>query len=497
MNTTADSGKLTNEQRSVFTTRHLISRLEWRILIPFLILNDVIFYNIAFHFAYWIRYQSTWPITQYWIQPAIDYAQLNLLTIPVLITIFTLLGLYNLANLLGGTREYSKVFTATTITMFLNISVVFLFPDELVLARGWVLSVWILSFILISSGRFLIRRVVYRLRQDGLFQRSAVIVGSNSEASLVAEQLIKAKNSGLKVIGYVHPGGAASEIKENLSCIGDLEDLNGLVSKKQISVIILISSALSRDQILAIFKKFGTSTNIDLRMSTGLYEIITTGLQVKQDGMVPFVAINNVQLTGTDQALKTILDYCIAIPAAIAFIPFYFLIALLIKIDSKGPVIYHRRVMGVNGKQFYAYKFRTMYTNGDHILANHPELIDEYTNSFKIKDDPRITRLGKFLRKTSIDELPQIFNILKNEMSLVGPRIISPEELEKYDQWGINLLTVKPGLTGLWQVSGRADLSYDDRVCLDMFYIRNWTIWTDLQILYQTIPTVLFRRGAY
>jgi lipopolysaccharide/colanic/teichoic acid biosynthesis glycosyltransferase len=153
--------------------------------------------------------------------------------------------------------------------------------------------------------------------------------------------------------------------------------------------------------------------------------------------------------------------------------------------------------MGVNGKQFCAYKFRTMHTDGDCILAEHPELMDEYNNSFKIKDDPRVTRLGKFLRKTSIDELPQILNVLKNEMSLIGPRMISPEELEKYDQWGINLLTVKPGLTGLWQVRGRADLSYDDRVRLDMFYIRNWTIWMDLQIIYQTIPTVIFRRGAY
>jgi exopolysaccharide biosynthesis polyprenyl glycosylphosphotransferase len=497
MSATASSGKLSAKQQSVFSTRHLISRLEWRILIPFLIINDVIFYTIAFRISYWIRYQSNLPIVQFWIEPVVDYTKLNLLTIPVLITIFTLIGLYNLKNLLGGTREYSKVFTATTITMFLNISVVFLFPDELVLARGWVLSIWVLSFISISSGRFLIRRVVYRLRQDGLFQKPTVIVGSNSEANLVAEQLLRAKTSGLKVIGYVHPGGGASEIKENLSCIGFLEDLNGIISKNQINVIILISSALSRDQILAIFKKFGTSKNIDLRMSTGLYEIITTGLQVKQDGMVPLVAINNVQLTGTDQALKTILDYCIAIPAAILFIPFYFLIALFIKIDSKGPVIYLRRVMGVNGKQFYAYKFRTMHTNGDHILAVHPELIEEYNHSFKIKDDPRITRLGKFLRKTSIDELPQIFNVLKNEMSLVGPRIISPEELEKYDQWAINLLTVKPGLTGLWQVSGRADLSYDDRVRLDMFYIRNWTIWTDLQLLFQTVPTVIFRRGAY
>ena len=177
MTTTADSRKLSNEQPGVFTVWQMISRFEWRILIPFLIINDVVFYTIAFRISYWIRYQSNWPIVQFWIEPAVDYTKLNYLTIPVLITIFTLVGLYNVKNLLGGTREYSKVFTATTITMLLNISVVFLFPDELVLARGWVLSIWILSFISISSGRFLIRRIVYRLRQDGLFQKPTVIVG--------------------------------------------------------------------------------------------------------------------------------------------------------------------------------------------------------------------------------------------------------------------------------------------------------------------------------
>jgi lipopolysaccharide/colanic/teichoic acid biosynthesis glycosyltransferase len=154
-------------------------------------------------------------------------------------------------------------------------------------------------------------------------------------------------------------------------------------------------------------------------------------------------------------------------------------------------------VLRVNGKQFDAYKFRTMRTDGDQILAAHPELMEEYKCAYKIKDDPRVTRLGKLLRKTSIDELPQIFNVIKNEMSLVGPRMICPDELEKYNQWDINLLTVKPGLTGLWQVRGRSDVSYEERVRYDMFYIRNWTIWMDLQIILQTIPTIIFRRGAY
>lgn len=500
MSERAKSGNLleiSSKQQGGISKRLGYIGLEWRILVLFLVLSDLILYYLAFRFAYWVRYESYWPITKVWIRPTIDYSDLSLLSMPVFFVIFAMIGLYKRNNLLGGTREYSLVFTATTVAMFANICVGFLFPDDLVLARGWVILTWLFSFLSISTGRFLIRRAVYRLRYEGFFQNPALIVGSNSEASLIADQLLNAKSSGLKLIGFISCGNYRSNIQENLSCLGQLEDLHDVLRKQRNMVIILISNALSRDQVLEIFRKYGDSKDIDLRMSTGLYEIITTGLQVKEDGMVPLVVINNARLTGTDQVLKSMLDYCLAIPVAIVFIPFFLLIALLIKLDSNGPVIYHRRVMGINGKQFNAYKFRTMYTNGDQILAAYPELMEEFKNCFKIKDDPRVTRLGKFLRKTSIDELPQIFNVLRNEMSLVGPRMICPDELEKYNQWDINLLTVKPGLTGLWQVRGRSDVSYEDRVRFDMYYIRNWTIWMDLQIILQTIPTVIFRRGAY
>lgn len=153
--------------------------------------------------------------------------------------------------------------------------------------------------------------------------------------------------------------------------------------------------------------------------------------------------------------------------------------------------------MGLNGKQFHAYKFRTMVTNGDEVLAQHPELQDELVRNHKLKVDPRVTKIGAFLRKFSLDELPQLFNVLKREMSLVGPRMISPEEVSMYKQFDMNLLTVLPGMTGVWQVSGRSDVSYEERVRLDMYYIRNWSIWLDLQILFQTIPAVIQRRGAY
>ncbi len=161
--------------------------------------------------------------------------------------------------------------------------------------------------------------------------------------------------------------------------------------------------------------------------------------------------------------------------------------------------MFHRRkVLGVGGKVFHALKFRTMLANADEVLNANPRLKEEYQRNHKLKDDPRITRPGRFLRRYSIDELPQLINVLLGQMSLVGPRMISPEEEGEYGRWKMNLLTVKPGITGLWQVSGRSDVSYSQRVRLDMNYIRNYNIWLDLQILlFRTLPTVIKGRGAY
>jgi lipopolysaccharide/colanic/teichoic acid biosynthesis glycosyltransferase len=154
--------------------------------------------------------------------------------------------------------------------------------------------------------------------------------------------------------------------------------------------------------------------------------------------------------------------------------------------------------LGIGGLEFDAFKFRTMVVNGDEVLANYPALQEELATTHKLKDDPRVTRVGRILRQLSLDELPQLFNVLLGQMSLVGPRMISLDEAKEYGRMKLNLLTVKPGLTGLWQVSGRSDLSYEERVRLDMDYVRNYSIWLDLQILFfQTLPVVLKGHGAY
>jgi exopolysaccharide biosynthesis polyprenyl glycosylphosphotransferase len=270
------------------------------------------------------------------------------------------------------------------------------------------------------------------------------------------------------------------------------------VNRHNVEEIILASSAFSsRDGLLEIFKSYGVASGVNVRMSSGLYEIITTGLTVNEFAYVPLVEVNQVRLSGFDSAMKRTVDYLLTIPLLMVLSPLLLAIAVAVKLTSPGPVIHRRRVMGVNGKQFDAFKFRTMYVNGDEILKSHPELQDELARNHKLKDDPRVTKIGHFLRKTSLDELTQLFNVIRGEMSLVGPRMISPEEILEYDQWDINLLTVRPGITGLWQVSGRSDVTYDQRVRFDMHYIRNWTIWLDLQLLFQTIPAVIKKRGAY
>jgi exopolysaccharide biosynthesis polyprenyl glycosylphosphotransferase len=426
------------------------------------------------------------------------YQTLVLILVPLWLGIFALAGLYNRQNLLGGTREYSLVFNSTTIGMFTVISAGFLVP-EFIFARGWLLLAWAFVFLFTVIGRFILRRIIYSLREHGYYLSPAIIIGANEEGISLAEQLLSWRSSGLHVLGFVDAKeSAGARIYRHLHSLGKVDQLDTIIKQYGIEEVILATSAFSsRDNMLEIFKSYGVASGVNLRLSSGLYEIITTGLSVKEFAFVPLVGVNQLRLTGFDKFMKLALDYCITIPGLLAVAPIMLIIALLVKFDSRGPVIHRRRVLGVNGKQFDAYKFRSMHVNGDEILDNYPDLKEELRENGKIKDDPRVTRVGQWLRKTSLDELPQLFNVLRGEMSLVGPRMITDEELDKYDQWDINLLTVRPGLTGLWQVSGRSDVSYEQRVRYDMHYIRNWSIWLDLELLFQTLPAVLKRRGAY
>ncbi|HSM57667.1 MAG TPA: sugar transferase [Candidatus Sulfomarinibacteraceae bacterium] len=471
---------------------------QWRLFISCLFISDIIMAGAAFRLAYFVRFELGLPIFKLEVAASFPFYQnLAVFLIPLWAIIFIANGLYERNHLLGGTQEYARVFRAVSVGNLLVVFAGFLEPT-FILARGWLILAWIFSFLFVGGARFIFRRIVYTLRWRGYFLTPTLIIGANEEGRSLAQQLLGWRTSGLEVLGFVDdktPAGA--QIYGHLHALGTTEHLDTLISRYQVEELVLATSALSRNDIVAIFKRYGMLDGLSLRLSSGLFEVITTGLEVKETAYTPLVSIQKARLTGVDRVLKLALDYGITIPGLILIAPIMALIALAIKLDSPGPVIYRRRVMGLNGCEFHAYKFRTMHINGQEILEQHPDLKAELAETHTLNNDPRITRVGAFLRRASLDELPQLFNVLRRQMSLVGPRMISPEEMEMYDEWGLNLLTVPPGITGLWQVRGRSDVSYDARVKLDMQYIRNWTIWLDVQLLMQTVPAVLTGRGAY
>ena len=473
---------------------------QWALYIFLLILSDAAMTFLAFWLAFYLRFALFVEYFDPNAALAFERYEFLIYAMPwIWLAIFALNGLYIKDNLLGGTREYSIVFRSASEGFLLIVLAGFLGPT-LLIARGWLLMTWIITFLFVALARFLLRRVVYSLRRYGFFLTPAVIVGANQEGRWLAEQLLHWNTSGFHLVGFVDKKVPETfPLFHDLVCLGSVDQLGEIIDRYSIGEVILASSAFStRDYLLEIFRKYGVTDKVKLRMSSGLYEILTTSLTVNEYAYVPLVYVNKVRLTGVDIVMKGVLDYLITLAGVLIISPLLLIIAVLVKLTTPGPIIHKRLVMGLNGKHFHALKFRSMYVNADEILDGYPELKAILLKEKKLTGfDPRLTPLGSFLRRWSLDELPQLFNVLSRDMSLVGPRMIAPEEVAMYKQFDMNLLTVLPGITGLWQVSGRSDISYDERVRLDMYYVRNWSIWLDLQLLFQTIPAVLKGRGAY
>ncbi|MFQ6101253.1 MAG: sugar transferase [Anaerolineae bacterium] len=475
--------------RQRFSTR-------WAVVPLFLL--DAVCIALSMAAAYQLRFQ----LLEYQgpFGPSVEafYIRLAWTAIPMWLILFAINWLYHEDRLFGGTQEYVNAVNACTAGLVGLILYSFLVRrDEYDISRGWLAMVWFFSLASVTLTRFGYRRLVYCLRRRGLFIRRALVVGANEEGRAVVAQLRASPTAGVEVVGFVEPASCEKAQVEGLPVLSGLNRLDSLVRSLDVEELIVIPTALRREELLDIYRDWGTDSRVRISLSSGLYELFTNGAQVRDVGFIPLVSLNRTRITGMDALMKALLDYVATLVGIVLLAPVFLIIALLVRRDSPGPVIYHRRVVGLYGRRFNAYKFRTMIPKAEAYLEAHPELKEKWEQAGKIQDDPRVTRVGRLLRRYSLDELPQLFNVLKGEMSLVGPRMITPTELRHFGQWQHNLLTVKPGLTGLWQVSGRADLSYEERVRMDMQYIRNYTIWTDLKLMFNTVRVVLKGQGAY
>jgi len=470
---------------------------RWHLLTAVLIAADAAALGLAFALAYLIRFKTGIPLLETPPHSLAFYTWVAFLGVPAWLGLFGLCHLYDRRQLFAGFQEYTSIAHACTAGTLAVIVISFL-DTSLFISRGWLLLVWAVSLLAVGSSRFATRRLVRWLRTRGSLTVPTVVVGANEEGLALAEQLLSDPGSGARVIGFVdNSASPGARLVGDVPVLGRVADVEEVVYSRGVREVIVATTALTRGEFLDLYRAIGQDPGVEFRLSSGLFEILTTGVRVQEISCVPLMTPERVRITGVDALVKTALDYFCGACGLVALSPLLVAIGLLVRLTSPGPVLHRRRVLGTGGKPFDALKFRTMVANADEVLKADPRLREAFEKGYKLRSDPRVTPVGRFLRRTSLDELPQLINVLRGEMSLVGPRMIAPEEAPRYGKWELNLLTVKPGITGPWQVHGRSDISYDERIRLSMHYIRNYSIWLDLEILLRTVSVVLLGKGAY
>ncbi len=463
-------------------TGTLPARLEYRRLYRLMALTDGACVALALVLARTVSYG--------WHAPA------DLLPITVLApfgnaAVFQAFRLYE-THRFTAAEEFRRVFLAVTIGVTALLT--FGFWTRSTLSRSWFVSAWAFALVLTLGGRRLWHAQIRRERAVGRLVFRTLVVGTNAEAmALVAS--MDTRETGFAPIGLVRTSEEACPDLE-LPVVGHIGELRELVRREQAECVFVASSAVSAEEMKQI-ARIVRLEGLEVRVSASLPVVLSSRLSAQPIGGVMSLALRPARLSRSQRAVKRAFDLVVAGLGLVLTAPLWLLAAVAIKLDSPGPVLYRQRRVGEGGRPFVMLKFRSMYEDAEERLAELRPRSEVDGPLFKLRDDPRVTRVGRWLRRWSVDELPQLWNVIRGDMSLVGPRPPLPEEVAEYEEWHFARLEAPPGITGLWQVSGRSDLSFEDYVRRDLFYIENWSLAYDLFIVLKTIPVVLLRRGAY
>lgn len=449
-----------------------------------------------------------------WSNQFAPYGALLFFVIGIRLLCFRYCDLYRLRGEFSFVDDGIRLFKATAIGSLLIVAAAFLYRGGYEFrAFSYARGVFVVDFflILVSVGavRFVARsaQTLARRRQINLIP--TLVVGRGPEAALFIREMCERPALGYRVIGVVDTQTLeAQQIGnyEGVPVIATLEGLPEAIRDSGANEVIIADPQVSGDALFEVMMRCGRRRGVEFRIAPSLFNCLPRKTEIDQIGVLPMIRLFREPLSRGARMLKRTFDIVCSALAIVLLLPLWVLLALLIKLDSKGPVFYTQERVGMDGRLFLLYKFRTMIADADPelhreyqraFIAGRAEanLGDEQKPTYKLFADPRITRVGKFLRRTSLDEVPQLINVLMGDMSVVGPRPPIPYEVEAYELWHRKRLDMKPGLTGLWQVSGRNRLPFEEMVRLDLFYIENWSLLLDLKIILRTGFVMIGREG--
>ncbi len=482
--------------------RAFSKRLERSMLVTGRVLTDVMMILAAIGWAYYLRF-SFGPVIQHW--PPHNVQPFGVTVLPLILGVPFLIGFLKVCGQYDVTRESKTLDNLPKVMGAVNLFIIFLLIVSFLLqsgdvARGFILIFWGLCIFLLILGRGVLKVAQRMLGVPGVVVRNTLILGAGEVGKAVAQKLVHHRGFGLKPIGFIDNEPLFTEFSEpgiaNLKVLGGTADLARVLNDFDVEKVIVAFTGDSHEEMLDIAAECGRA-GVECSIIPRLFEIITNENMVNEIGGIPLINLRSIEIKGFDRVLKGIEDQVLGLIALLLSLPVLLITAIAIKLDSRGPVFFKQRRLGKDGKSFNVYKFRSMINGADQMMDEVRQLNEAEGPLFKIKDDPRITRVGRWIRRLSIDELPQILNVIRGEMSLVGPRPPLPEEVDEYRQWQKQRLRAKPGITGLWQVSGRSNIPYDEMLKFDLYYIENWSLWLDIKIILRTVTAVLGGHGAY
>ena len=486
-----------------------------------LLLTDAGLCLFCFVFAFYVRhYQSivhrAGSGALSWSHEFAPYALLLPLVIPIRLLLLRYYDLYRVRGEFSFVDDAARVFKAVAISSLLIVAAAFMYRGgtqfrTFSYSRGIFVLDFVLAFASIALVRLIFRAGQIIMRRRGINLIPTLIVGRGPEAALCIREMRARPELGYRVIGIIDNDRfetAAPAKFEGVPVIGDLKHLPEAIRESRANEVIISDPNVPGEALFDVMIQTGRRRGVEFRIAPTLLNCLPSKTEIDQVGSLPMVTLFRSPLSSGARIVKRTSDLVIASLALALMSPLWLLIALLIKLDSRGPVFYKQERVGMDGRVFLFYKFRSMHVGADDTshreyqrayITGKPDsnLGDDERPVFKLRADERITRVGRILRKTSLDELPQLFNVMRGDMSIVGPRPPIPYEVENYQLWHRKRLDMKPGITGLWQVSGRNRLPFDEMVRMDLYYIENWSLLLDLKIIVQTLPVMWRGEDAY